>query len=148
MMPALAHDSELSADGKSLTVHLPLTLRKRGGRKIIISPAGERLFPQAWATPRPGIDENLVKTLAQAFQWQQLLEDGRYATVGDLAKAQKLDQSFVSRILRLTLLAPDMVEAILNGTQAPAVQRQNLLHGFPLEWDSQKESLEPATQRG
>lgn len=139
MMSATPHDAVLSADGKSLTIRLPLSLRKRGGRKIIISPAGEQLVPRPWAKPRSGVDDSLVKTLAQAFQWQQLLDDGQYATVGDLANARKLDQSFVSRILRLTLLAPDIVEAILDGTQAPAMQRQNLLHGFPLEWDKQRE---------
>jgi virulence-associated protein VagC len=142
MMSRNPQEAELSPDGKSLTIRLPLTLRRRGGRKVVISPAGEQLVPQPWAKPRSGIDESLVKTLAQAFQWQQLLDDGQFGTVGDLALAKRLDQSFVSRILRLTLLAPDIVEAILDGTQAPAMQRQNLLHGFPLEWDKQQEMTE------
>ena len=81
MTPAYSQDAELSPDGKSLTVRLPLALRKRGGRKIIISPAGERLVPQPWATPRSGIDASLVKTLAQAFQWQRLLADEATALI-------------------------------------------------------------------
>lgn len=138
----MQHDVQLSPDGTILTVSLPMTFRKRGGRKVVISPAGT---PQAslpaWAKPRSGVDEALMKTLAQAFHFQQLLDDGRYATIRDLAKAKKLDQSFVSRILKLTLLAPDLVEAILDGKQSQAMQRQTLLHGFPREWEEQRTML-------
>ncbi len=133
------HDVHLSPDGTILTVSVPMTFRKRGGRKVVISPAGT---PQAslpaWAKPRSGVDEALVKTLAQAFHFQRLLDEGPYATISDLAKAKKLDQSFVSRILKLTLLAPDLVEAILDGRQSQAMQRQKLLHGFPREWGKQR----------
>ena len=135
----MQHDVQLSPDGTILTVSVPMTFRKRGGRKVVISPAGT---PQAsmpvWAKPRSGVDEALVKTLAQAFHFQQLLDEGRYATISDLAEAKKLDQSFVSRILKLTLLAPDIVEAILDGRQSQTMQRQKLLHGFPREWEKQR----------
>ena len=139
----MRHDVQLSSDGSILTVCVPMTFRKRGGRKVVISPAGT---PQAslpaWAKPRSGVDEALVKTLAQAFHFQRLLDDGHYATISDLAKAKRLDQSCVSRILRLTLLAPDLVEAILDGRQSQAMQRQTLLHGFPRGWDKQRAMAE------
>lgn len=129
---------QLSADGKTLAVRVPMQFRKRGGRKVVIAPNGTLAQPQPYATSRYGIDSGLVEALAQAHRWQRLLDEGRFATIGDLAKAEKLDRSFVSRLLRLTLLAPDIVEAILDGRQAPAVQRQALLHGFPLDWNEQR----------
>lgn len=145
----MQHDVQLSPDGSILIVSVPMTFRKRGGRKVVISPAGApQACPPAWARPRSGVDKALVKTLAQAFHFQQLLDEGRYATVGDLARAKRLDQSFVSRILRLTLLAPDLVEAILNGSQPTAMQRQILLRGMPREWDKQREWFNSQECRG
>ena len=87
MTPAYSEDAELSPDGRSLTVRLPLTLRKRGGRKIIVSPAGE----QPWTPARPRIDNTMIRALARAFRWKHLLESGRFATVSELAAAEKLD---------------------------------------------------------
>ena len=134
MMSQYPRDAELSADGKSLTVYLPLALRKRGGRKIIISPAGE----QQWTPARPRIDNTLIRALARAFRWKNLIESGRFATVIELAAAEKLDRSFVSHVLQLTLLAPDLVEAILDGRQSMTVQLQALVRGLPVEWDRQR----------
>ncbi len=127
-------DFELNRDGGTLSVHVPMTFRKRGGRKLVISPAGTPDTPPNRPGRSSSVDESLVRSLAHAFQWKQQLEDGEYATVADLAKAQKLDRSFVGRTLRLTLLAPAIVEAILDGGQQDIMQRQDLLHGFPLEW--------------
>jgi Lhr-like helicase len=136
----MQHDVQLSPDGSILTVSVPMTFRKRGGRKVVISPAGtpQQASLPSWAKPRSGVDEALVKTVAQAFHFQRLLDEGCYATISDLAKAKRLDQSFVSRILKLTLLAPDIVEAILDGKQSPPMQRQKLLRGFPREWEEQR----------
>lgn len=114
MMPSVANYAELSPDGKSLTIHLPLTLRKRGGRKIIISPPGA----QQWTPARPRMDNTLIRALARAFRWKHMLETGEFATVIELAAAERLDRSFVSHVLQLTLLAPDLVEAILDGRQS------------------------------
>jgi hypothetical protein len=80
------------------------------------------------------VDGKLVQTLVRAFRWKQKLENGAYATIGDLAAAERLDTSLVSRTLRLTLLAPDLVEAILDGRQSDVAQRQSLLHKMPDEW--------------
>lgn len=135
---AAARHVQLSADGKTLAVHVPMTFRKRSGRKVVIAPATPPGDAQPHAKPRSGVDDALVRTLAQAFHFQRLLDEGRYATVGDLAHAKKLDQSFVARILRLTLLAPDIVEAVLDGRQDACLQRQTLLRGMPLEWEEQR----------
>ena len=121
----------VSADGETITVHIPLTFRKRGGRKLVVTPDGAE-----WA-PRPRVDNAMVKALARAFRWRRMLDTGVHATLEDLARAKGVNATYVSRILRLTLLAPEIVEAILDGRLPAELQLDDLLRGFPLEWDSQ-----------
>ena len=87
--------------------------RKRGGRKLVLAPNGAPMPPGA-----PHVDSTLVKAIARAFRWQRMLETGQYATIKEIARAENINLSYVSRVLRLTLLAPATVEAILNGTGA------------------------------
>ena len=98
-------------DQDTIIVAVPLTIRKRGGRKLVLSPAGEEIT----AAARPRIDSTLVKALARAFRWRKLLETGVYATVAEMADAEAINRSYVSRVLGLTLLAPALVERILDG---------------------------------
>jgi hypothetical protein len=121
----------VSADGETITVHIPLTFRKRGGRKLVVTPDGAE-----WA-PRPRVDNAMVKALARAFRWGKMLDTGVHATLGDLAKAKDVNATYVSRVLRLTLLAPEIVEAILDGRQRTELQLDDLLDGFPSEWQGQ-----------
>jgi hypothetical protein len=93
----------------TLTITVPLTIRKRGARKLVLSPAGEEIIAPA----RPRIDNTLVKALARAFRWRKLLESGAYATVAEIADAEGIDRSYVSRVVRMTLLAPEIIEGIL-----------------------------------
>jgi hypothetical protein len=111
----------VSADGETITVHIPLTFRRRGGRKLVVTPDGG-----LWA-PRPRVDNAMVKALARAFRWRKMLDTGAYATLEDLARAKGVAPSYVSRILRLTLLAPDIVEVILDGWQPAELQLDDLL---------------------
>lgn len=129
----------VSADGETITVHIPITFRKRGGRKLVVTPDGAE-----WA-PRPRVDNAMVKALARAFRWRKLLDKGVYGTLEDLARAKRLPPSYVSGVLRLTLLAPEIVEAILDGRQPVELQLDDLLGGFPLDWKYQSAGL--ATQR-
>ena len=114
----------VSADGETITVHIPMTFRKRGGRKLVVTPDGA-----AWA-PRPRVDNAMVKALARAFRWRRMLDEGVHATLEDLARAKGVAPSYVSRILRLTLLAPEIVEAILDGRQPAELQLEDLLARF------------------
>ncbi len=125
----------VSADGKTITVHIPLTFRKRGGRKLVVTPDGAE-----WA-PRPRVDNAMVKALARAHRWRNMLDTGVHATLVDLARAKRLPPSYVSGILRLTLLAPEIVEAILDGRQRAELQLDDLLEGFPLDWERQRLDL-------
>jgi hypothetical protein len=97
--------------GHTITIRVPLTLKKRGGRKLIITPGGREAKGKA---ETPG-DPSLVKALARAFRWRGMLETGAFATIQELAAAEKINPSYVSRMLRLTLLAPEMIEAMLDG---------------------------------
>ena len=85
-----------------------------------------------WA-PRPRVDNAMVKALARAFQWRKMLDTGVYATLEDLARAKGVNATYVSRILRLTPLAPEIVEAILDGRQPVEMGLEDLLEGFSLE---------------
>jgi hypothetical protein len=79
----------------------------------------------------------MVKALARAFRWRKMLDDGVHATIEELAKAKGLGKTYVSQVLRLTLLAPEVVEAILDGRQPPGLQLEDLLEGFPVGWAGQ-----------
>lgn len=130
-------EAEMSRDGRTLTVHIPLTIRKRGGRKLIIAPAGA----EAWAQPCPRVDNTMVKALARAHRWKRLLESGNYATIQDLAAAEKINPSYLSRVLRTTLLAPAIADAILDGRQPPGLQLDDLVKPFPVYWQDQNRWL-------
>jgi hypothetical protein len=95
--------AEISRDGSALTVRVPLTFRKRGGRKLVIAPNGS----DTWAPPRPRVDNAMVKAIARAFRWRKLLETGTHTTVAEIAAAEKINASYVGRVLRLTLLSPN-----------------------------------------
>jgi hypothetical protein len=103
-------DHQAVAHAVNITVRVPLRFTVRGGRKTII---GETSLP-AHAIPRTRFDDSVIKALARAYRWKKKLEDGTYATVGDLAKAEQINESYVKRLLRLNLLAPHIVEAALN----------------------------------
>jgi hypothetical protein len=126
-----------SKDQRTLTVRVPFAIKKRGGRKLVIAPDGA-----PWSPPRARIDNTLVKAIARAHRWKRLLEGGHYASVADLAAADKINESYVCRVLRLTLLAPDIVEAILDGRQPPELQMDVLLKPFPVEWEEQRETYD------
>jgi hypothetical protein len=126
--------AEISKDGRSLTIRVPLTLRKRGGRKLVVAPEHD----DAWLPSRARVDRTIVKALARAHRWKRLLETGKYDGIAELAKAEKINKSYLCRVLRISLLAPDIIEAILNGRQPSAVQLDGLLKPFPIDWDAQR----------
>lgn len=117
---------------ETLTLHVPFRIVKRGGRK-------EMHLPHGAAHPRPK-DSTLVKALARAFRWKRMLESGEFATIAELAEKADIAPSYMTRVLRLTLLAPDIVEAILEGKQGPEVTLARVMEPFSVEWAKQKMS--------
>ncbi|MCF3932506.1 hypothetical protein L1787_03635 [Acuticoccus sp. M5D2P5] len=116
----------------TVTVHVPFRVVKRGGRKEIQLPEG--------APSRSELDNALVKALARAFRWDRMLRSGEVATIAELAERERIAPSYMTRVLRLTLLAPDIVEAILDGRQTPDVTLARVLEPFPVEWREQGRS--------
>ena len=122
----------------SVIVRVPITIRKRGGRSLVVSPDGT---VGALPSPRARIDSTLIKALARAHRWKRMLDDGRYGSVSELATAEKLDRGDLGRILMLTLLAPDIIEAIMDGRQPAELGVHVLREGFPVEWGEQRAAL-------
>jgi hypothetical protein len=118
---------------QTVTVTVPFAIRKRGGRTLVITPDGVSSAP----APRTRIDGALLKALARGFRWRKLLEKGDFATIEEIAVAENINPSYVSRLLRMTLLAPEIVEAILAGTQPAGVTRAKVMKPFPMEWQRQ-----------
>jgi len=113
----------------TLTLHVPFRFVKRGGRK-------EMRLPEGAAQPRQA-DNALVKALARAFRWKRMLDSDEFATIGELAEREGIAVSYLTRVLRLTLLAPDIVEAILDGKQGPAVTLLRLREPLLVAWEGQ-----------
>ena len=107
-------------DGTTITVRIPTTWKRCGGRKVIIAPDGG----DAWTPAKLRPDETLIRALARAHRWKQLLDAGRYCSA--LVEAEGVTRSFANRLLWLTLLAPDIVEAILVGRQPKGLQLEDL----------------------
>ena len=123
----------MTGAAQMLTVRVLLAVRKQqGGRKLVLTPGGMALRGASAA------DTTMVKALARAFRWRRMMEAGRYGTIDELAAAEKINSSYVSRLLRLTLLSPDIVEAILDGRQPEGMTLPGLMEPFPVEWTLQR----------
>lgn len=125
----------MSEEAQTLTVVIPLRVKPRGGRKAMVTPGVLALERRQ--------DITLIKAVARAFRWRRMLESGRFATTNELAAAEKINSSYISRVLRLTLLAPDIVEAILDGRQPAKMTLPAMLEPFPVEWPRQKNAAPP-----
>ncbi len=122
----------------TMTLHVAVRIVKRGGRK-------EMQMPDGAAQPRRP-DNTLVKALARAFRWKRMLESGEFVTIAELAEREGIAVSYLTRVLRLTLLAPDVVEATLDGRQEPEVTLARMMEPFPLQWDFQLDHFGPVGQ--
>ena len=118
---------------ETITIHVPFRIVKRGGRKEMILPPGAR-------EPRQ-TDDTLVKALARAFRWKRMLDSGEYATIAELAQREKIAAPFLTRTMRLAQLAPDLVEAILDGRQPRGLTLEALRSPLPPDWAGQRQAL-------
>ncbi len=127
----------MSATATHITVRVPLAIRRRPGRRTVVTPmrdGGEVLPTRA--------DPTLVKALARAFRYQRLLDEGRYASISEMAQAERIERGYLGSLLRLTLLAPDIVEAILDGGEPDGLALPGLMRPIPSAWDEQRATLE------
>ena len=118
---------------------VPLTIKRRQNRKVLTPPPSAPTDASVG-----GFDEPMIKTLGKGFYWQKLLDEGRYPHVGDLARKQKLERGWISEILRMTLLAPDIITAIVEGRQPRHINLHALrgrIDVIPRDWNEQRRML-------
>jgi hypothetical protein len=132
----MSASAKLRRAGRTLIIRVPLPPKKRGGRKFVIGPGGI-----AWTGRRVVFDNAIVKALGRAHRWKAMLESGEYASVTELARTEKTNLSYLCRVMRLTLLAPDIIEAILDGRNFTGLQLADLLAPLPLIWEKQRENF-------
>ncbi len=126
----------------STTVRGPPAIRRRPGRKTVVTPVrdgGEALTTRA--------DPALVEALARAFRYQRMLDDGRYASISEMAEGERIERGYLGTLLRLTLLAPDIVEAILDGRHAAEPGLPKLMRPFPVDWTGQRAAFADVARR-
>ena len=126
---------KLSDDGRTVTVRVPISIRRRGGRRLVLAPDGRDITA---APIRRHINNAMVKAIARAFRLRETLENDTHSTIAEIAAAEKINESYVGRVLRLTLLAPDIVEAIVGGRQPADVTLAVLMKPFAVEWTEQR----------
>ena len=133
-LTAMQDEPWLSERDGWVIIHIPMQFRRRGGRKEILAPlckkSGE---PGAVPAYKP-----LAVALARAHRWKELLERGRFGSINELAEAVGVDRGHVGRLLNLTLLAPDLVEMILDGREPSGLSLRQLNKIMPRRWDEQR----------
>jgi hypothetical protein len=117
----------------TLTIRIPIRLQRRGGRKLIMMPEGVTAPAR-----KPSRDETLVKALVRAHRWRRRIESGEAKSITDLAEQEGVTDAYVCRLLPLTCLAPDLVEAILDGLQPKGLGLAEMLGNGPLAWGEQR----------
>ena len=137
------------SEAASITVRVPLAIRRRPGRKTVVTPDGA-----AWA-PRPLVNNAMVKALARAFRWQRMLDDGVCGTIEELARRERVNRGYLSRVLRLTLLAPDVVVlsdagGLKQAARKPVVGADKVARFLAARWDAvgARTTVEPAQVNG
>jgi hypothetical protein len=123
----------VSLEVDTLTIRIPIRLQRRGGRKLIMTPKGV-----AAPARKPRRDETLIKALVRAHGWRRQIESGRAKSITDLAEQAGVTDAYVCRLLPLTCLAPDIVEAILDGRQPKELRLAEMLGNGPLHWGEQR----------
>jgi hypothetical protein len=122
-----------SHEVETLTIRIPIRLQRRGGRKLIMTPEGASA-----ASPKPARDEALIKALVRAHHWRRRIESGQARSITDLAAQEAVTDAYVCRLLPLTCLAPDIVEAILDGRQSKGLRLAEMLGNGPMGWEKQR----------
>jgi len=125
---------KLSRDGRTMIISIPISMRRTGGRKKVITPADAA----PWSPPPARVDNTILKALSRAHRCRGMLESKLFASVRDLAKAEKINEAYLGCMLRLTLLSPKITEAILSGRQREELELAELLKPFPIDWERQE----------
>lgn len=117
----------------TITVHIPISIKKHGGRRYIITPDAAQ---ETYKTPVE--KESLLKAIGQAFEWKAMLDEGKASSMAELAAKADINPSYLARVFRLTLLAPDIIDAILNGKQPQQLTLLDIFKSMPADWNEQR----------
>jgi len=132
-------------DADAVVVHIPMRLRRRNGRHMIVT-ATDATAPTAQDSAQDHeANQALIEAIAKGYRWQQQLEAGEYSSFEDLAQAVGVDRTYVGRMLRLTSLAPDIIDAILHGDEPEGISLEKLRKNLPVQWDEQRKSYKQTT---
>jgi len=132
---------EIRASDGRLTLRVAIRIKRRGSRKAVTLPNGEALVVRPWdTTPTP-----LQLALVRGHRWLALLVSGKAKSLTQIATREGVDNSYVSRMVNLTTLAPDIVAAILDDALPDAITLFDLASGTPLLWEEQRAILDPAS---
>lgn len=136
----MSGDVQVNAVGGTVTVLVPLRYRKRSGRKVIIGEVRslQHLNP---SRPHNGTHKTILKAFGRAYRWKRMLESGDFASITELATAERINHAYVRRVLRLALLSPEKTEAILDGSVPKGFRLHHLLRICPDVWAEQEELL-------
>jgi len=121
----------------TLHIRIPMQFSRRSSRKMIVGPDGKTISEMIEAEA-DNTDYTFISALGKAFSWQRMLDEGKYQTPKELAEKEKVEVTHMYRVMRLTLLAPDIIEAVLNGKQPRTLTLQNVVRGFPISWQEQR----------
>ena len=119
----------------NLQIHVPMRIRRMRGRKMIFAP--QALDGDVPDGPS-AVQAAVVQALGRAFSWAEAIESGEVHSISDLARNLDVDNSYVVRILKLTTLAPDIIEAILHGEEPSGLSLAQLIRTFPMDWERQR----------
>jgi hypothetical protein len=136
----MTQGAETRLEGNMLVVRIPMRFQRRGGPRRIVAPDGCELAP----TSKPQPDGTLIKALARAWRWQRMLDEGIYTSVSEIGDTENISKSYVSRILRLALLSPDIIEAILVGSADQSLMLERLDRPLPASWEEQRRLVSTA----
>jgi len=129
-----------SSDGR-LTLSVPIQFKRRAGRKQVTLPNGQPGLPRPWDTAAT----SLQLALARGYKWLAMLESGEVSTLTEIAKKEGIDNSYVSRMVNLTTLAPDIINAILLNQLPDHLTLFDLAVDPPSLWEDQRKRLERAS---
>ena len=127
----------------TVIVRIPVAFKRRGGRKLIITPEGAANA----VAPPAAVDDTLVKTIVRAYRWRRRLEIGKAKSMTDLAEQEKITIAYVAKLWPLTCLAPDILAAILDGRQPRGLSVNRMLQNVPESWDEQRRLWEFPAER-
>jgi len=121
----------VNGSNDNIRVVIPLTIRRRNGRPKILPPENVGTLQTRAQEP------HIIKALGRAWAWRRKLEKGEMATVGDIAKAEKVTDRFVSRTMRLAYMSPKLLERLVIGREPPSVSLNDIIEATYLSWMEQ-----------